>query len=268
MSIPKRVGVGVLSLCFATAPAALAQSTFGVILGNVTDASGALVKGAKVRVTQTAENASREGESNGEGAYEFQNMEAGPYLVTVAAPGFRTFSGGVVPGAPACASMPARSRRRVANCRSLLSAGVIATDTPTISSNSTAEKVLNSSNVRGAGSTAPMPCCNRCPAFRPITVSVSLIQEDCPRNPSPPWTASPSPPPPATARTATCFSSVDPSPKCVQGVGNTAEFGQPGDITVISKSGANQYHGALFWYHQNKALTLVHRPESAARQNR
>jgi len=40
----------------------------------------------------------------------------------------------------------------------------------------------------------------------------------------------------------------------VQGVGNSAEFGQPGDVTIVSKSGTNNYHGALFWYHQNRAF--------------
>jgi hypothetical protein len=40
----------------------------------------------------------------------------------------------------------------------------------------------------------------------------------------------------------------------VQGVGNTAEYGQSGDVTTISKSGTNELHGAAFWYHQNRAL--------------
>src|SRR5262249_37623950 len=40
----------------------------------------------------------------------------------------------------------------------------------------------------------------------------------------------------------------------VDGVGNNAEFGQPGAITSITKSGSNDFHGGLFWYHQNRAL--------------
>src|SRR5258705_27779 len=40
----------------------------------------------------------------------------------------------------------------------------------------------------------------------------------------------------------------------VQGVGNTAEYGAPGDITTTSKSGTNQFHGAGFWYLQNRAF--------------
>ena len=40
----------------------------------------------------------------------------------------------------------------------------------------------------------------------------------------------------------------------VQGVGNAAEYGQVGDVTTISKSGTNSFHGDLFWYTQNRAF--------------
>jgi len=37
-------------------------------------------------------------------------------------------------------------------------------------------------------------------------------------------------------------------------VNNKAEFGEVANITVITKSGANDLHGGLFWYHENSAL--------------
>ncbi len=40
----------------------------------------------------------------------------------------------------------------------------------------------------------------------------------------------------------------------VNTAGNNAEFAQPSDLTVISKSGTNQYHGAGFWFFQNDSL--------------
>jgi hypothetical protein len=43
----------------------------------------------------------------------------------------------------------------------------------------------------------------------------------------------------------------------VDGVSNNAEIGQPGAITSITKSGTNDYHGGLFWYHQNRALDAL-----------
>ena len=43
----------------------------------------------------------------------------------------------------------------------------------------------------------------------------------------------------------------------VQGVGNSAEFAEVGDVTTISKSGTNEFHGSLFWYHHNSALNAT-----------
>ncbi len=40
----------------------------------------------------------------------------------------------------------------------------------------------------------------------------------------------------------------------VNTAGNNAEFSQMTDLTVTTKSGGNDYHGALFWFHQNAAL--------------
>jgi hypothetical protein len=37
-------------------------------------------------------------------------------------------------------------------------------------------------------------------------------------------------------------------------VNNKAEFGEVANITAITKSGTNDLHGALFWFHENSAL--------------
>lgn len=251
--------VATVILAILTSPGAHAQSTLGVILGNVTDATGAVVKGAKVRVTQTAANVGRDAETNAEGAYEFQNVDAGPYLVTVTAPGFRTFSS-------AGLTLQARSRLRVdaqlevgdvsQTVEVSTSAGVIATDTPTISSNLTAEKVLNlPSNVRGAGSTSPYALLQSLPGVQADNGTALSIQGGLPAQSESTVDGLSITVATGNSPNRNMFLSVESiSEVRVQGVGNTAEFGQPGDITVISKSGSNQYHGALFWYHQNKAF--------------
>ena len=38
---------------------------------------------------------------------------------------------------------------------------------------------------------------------------------------------------------------------------NNAEFTQAGDITITSKSGGKQIHGAAYWYHQNGAFEAL-----------
>ena len=40
-------------------------------------------------------------------------------------------------------------------------------------------------------------------------------------------------------------------------MGSNAEYGQVGDVTTVSKSGTNQYHGSGFWYAQNAALNAL-----------
>ncbi|MBK7926654.1 MAG: TonB-dependent receptor [Bryobacterales bacterium] len=240
-------------------PVMFAQSTYGVILGDVTDASGAAVKGAKVKVTQTAANTSREGVTNDEGAYEFQNVDAGPYSVTVSAPGFRTFASSTV-------TLAARTRLRLdarlevgevsQTLEVTTSAGVIATDSPTIQSSLTAEKVLNlPSNVRGAGSTSPYALLQSLPGVQADNGLGLSIQGGLPAQSESTVDGISITVSTGNSPNRNMFLSVESiSEVRVQGVGNTAEFGQPGDVTVISKGGGNDYHGALFWYHQNKAL--------------
>jgi hypothetical protein len=80
-----------LCLIFPLTPA-LAQSTFGTILGTVTDDSGAVVPGAIVKATNTDENTSHTVTANGNGDYEFVNTKPGHYKVEVSATGFQAFS--------------------------------------------------------------------------------------------------------------------------------------------------------------------------------
>ncbi len=86
-----------LVLIFAlTACAGLNAQTFGQITGTVTDASGAIVSGAKVTVTNAATNATRTSSSNSAGIYSFPSLPPGTYNVKVELAGFRTaFHNGV-----------------------------------------------------------------------------------------------------------------------------------------------------------------------------
>src|SRR6185436_368960 len=70
---------------------ALAQSTFGTILGTVTDKSGGVVPGVKITVTNTAQNVSREVTADSQGNYDALNLNPGPYSVSASAPGFKVF---------------------------------------------------------------------------------------------------------------------------------------------------------------------------------
>jgi len=66
------------------------QLLYGTLAGNVSDTSGEFVAGARIVVTNTATNQSREGLSNASGGYTFPNTEAGEYTATVSMEGFQT----------------------------------------------------------------------------------------------------------------------------------------------------------------------------------
>src|SRR5229473_2611226 len=79
--------IAVIAVCLATP--GLGQTTFGTILGSLTDASGAVVPNVVITVTNQGENISREVRSDAHGDYQAENLKEGLYTITVQAQGFR-----------------------------------------------------------------------------------------------------------------------------------------------------------------------------------
>ena len=71
---------------------ATAQVLFGSVVGSVTDASGASVPGAAVRITEVSTNDSRTVQTNEAGAYTVSTVPAGTYRVEIGKEGFRGFA--------------------------------------------------------------------------------------------------------------------------------------------------------------------------------
>jgi len=65
------------------------SQTFGEITGEVKDAAGAIIVGAKVSATNTGTSAARDTLTNGAGVYAFPSLQPGAYDVRVEQPGFR-----------------------------------------------------------------------------------------------------------------------------------------------------------------------------------
>jgi hypothetical protein len=70
---------------------ASAQVLFGSVVGNVTDASGAAVPGAVVKITEMQTNESRSALTNEAGTYTIATVPAGTYQVEITKQGFRGF---------------------------------------------------------------------------------------------------------------------------------------------------------------------------------
>jgi hypothetical protein len=73
----------------AIAPSAYAQVLYGSIVGTVLDASGSVVPGATTKIVNTSTGQSREVTSTETGTYSFADVLAGSYTVTISAQGFR-----------------------------------------------------------------------------------------------------------------------------------------------------------------------------------
>jgi len=85
--VPKLVRIVIITA--AVALWAYAQNTGGSISGQVRDASGAAVAGAKVSVIQSETGATRHTTAGGGGEYVFPNLAVGTYTITAEHTGFK-----------------------------------------------------------------------------------------------------------------------------------------------------------------------------------
>src|SRR3954447_20361393 len=74
---------------FSLASISFAQTTFGTVIGNVTDPSGAGIANAQVTLTNAGTNEKRTATANTDGLYQFVNVQPGQYTVEVAQSGFK-----------------------------------------------------------------------------------------------------------------------------------------------------------------------------------
>jgi hypothetical protein len=84
-----RAGFVTVVMVLSTFSLLIAQTYEGRILGTVTDASCAIVVGAKVTVANVGTNVARNLVSNSAGEYVASNLVEGTYKVWVEAPGFK-----------------------------------------------------------------------------------------------------------------------------------------------------------------------------------
>ncbi|MGD0546442.1 MAG: TonB-dependent receptor [Terracidiphilus sp.] len=90
-----KIAARFLLACFLAAAASdllSAQSTFGTILGTVSDLSGALVVGAPVTLIATGTAATRTVQTDNSGSFAFKNLDIDKYALTITAPGFQLAS--------------------------------------------------------------------------------------------------------------------------------------------------------------------------------
>ena len=254
-----------LCLGFTGFPASLcwSQSIQGSVLGTVKDTSGAVVSGAVVVLTNTGEGTGRTAESNSSGDFQFDDAKAGHYSITVSRDGFQRWS-------TTDLILTARQQLRVDPDLtvgsvsqevqvSAQSIAAINTEDATISSTYNAADVqsLPVNTRASANGTSALNIVGSLPGVQADHGSFSL-QGALPFQTQVSVDG-------ITVQSATGNSPIAdafPSSESISeiratGVLNNAEFGQPGEITVITKGGSNTIHGSVFWYHQNAAFDAI-----------
>ena len=246
------------------------QSTQSTILGTVTDATGAVVANATIEVVNLDANVTKTVTSDASGNFQVLDLAAGHYTVRISAPGF---SGEEETGLLLVARQQLRANAtlRVSNVSQQVTvnaqaAGAIDSETPSIATTLTSEDVQSlPANYRASQQgTSPLNLIQTLPGVQTggggtgsNAVQFS-VQGGLPSQTD------------VTVDGITSQNTTDNTPVVnafpsgesiselrVDGVLNNAEFGQPGEVTSISKSGTNKLHGAAFWYFQNSAFDAV-----------
>jgi hypothetical protein len=250
----------VLVFVICNAPS-LGQSTFGTILGTVRDASGAVVSGATIELTNAGTSAKRTTTTDDAGSFSFVNVAPGIYQLVMESSGFQKTE---FPNL----DLQARETKRLdANLKVATSAqtvmveaaaAVVTTDVSNLAETKTGRELVDLPVAifsRQSGSTSPISTLTTQPGVQtddsgnltiagatPALLSYTIdgISSVSVENSGPLSELFPS------------FNSI--AEIRVGETNNNAEFSGVSDVTTISKSGTNAYHGGLFENHEDAGL--------------
>jgi hypothetical protein len=248
---------------FLCAEPALGQSTFGSIIGTVRDPSNEVIVGVNLTLVNKGTSAVRTAVTDQTGSYAFTNLDAGTYDLTVAATGFQKLQFPTL-------DLQSRETKRVDAAVKVASqaqtvmveetgGAVVTTDVSNLAETKTGKELVDlpvAIYSRGvSGSTSPISTLTTQPGVQtddnnnlvvagttPALMSYTIdgISSVSVENSGPLNELFPS------------FNSI--AEIRVSETNNNAEFSGVSDVTTISKSGTNTFHGGIFENHQDAAL--------------
>lgn len=256
-----------LGFSLVIGPTLVAQSTQGLIIGTIVDTTGAAVPNATVRITNIDTSVSTNAKADASGTYQVPNLVPGHYSVHVDAEGFRSvdLQNLVLTARQQLRADPSLSPGDVSQQITVdaSTTGTIETETASIAASLNAADVKQlPANYRASTSgTSPITLIQTLPGVQPDTgqnngTSIQYsIQGGLPFQTEVSVDGITSQSATSNAPLANAFISGESIAELrVDGVLNNAQFGQPGEVTTVSKSGTNHIHGGVFWYHQNAAF--------------
>lgn len=252
-----------LFCCFTlvlTATSSRAQSTYGSVVGALTDANKAFVAGAKVTLIEVQTNVTRAMAAKEDGTYEFVNLTQGKYRIEVEKAGFQKLT---------TREFELTARQTVRIDAELAPAGVTAevqiadvaplinTENPTIVGSKTNRELQQLPFTFRTRTTSPIEAIAVLPEVQkgagtefslsgslPYQNEVSvdgILTTNVRRNG-------------IGDGAVNIFPSIEGIQEIrVASISNSAEYSQIGDVTTITKPGTNDFHGSAFWnYNGNK----------------
>jgi carboxypeptidase family protein len=268
MKILKSVAIAfVLLAAFLSAAPAWAQTAnTAIVLGTVTDPGGAVVPDAKTQLTNVATNDTKEVMTNAAGQFTFPGVVPGKYKVTITKTGFATFvvanlvvdvnksytvdvkmeirSGNEIVEVSATAQAELETADAVVGS---VIGGEMLTRLPTLNRDATELLTLQPGSTpyddstgfgNGGGTVAGARSDQNTISLDGIDITDNVITGGANEAPIIPV-------------------GVDAVDEFRVGVtNNNASFGRSagGQITLVSHSGTNVYHGTAYWFHQNDNL--------------
>lgn len=242
-------------------PVAMAQSTYGSIIGTVKDSSGAVVAAADITLINIGTSLERKTVTDNNGDFSFLNLDAGTYKLVAMAKGFETTDFSDL-------DLEARETQRVdpvlkigATSETVVvkasSVGVIETDVSNVGATRTGQELVDlpvAIYSRSNGSTSPISTLTTQPGVQTdgntliiagTTSALTAVTLDGIST--------------MTIEYAGPINELFPSFNAISEMkvtqsNNNAEFSGVADITTISKSGTNGFHGGIFENFENAAL--------------
>jgi hypothetical protein len=241
---------------------AAGQSTFGSFVGTVHDPSGGAVPSAVVKAVNTGTSAARSTVADASGGFTLVNMEPGEYQLSVEAPGFQVakFAGLTLTARQTIrqdANLSLTSQSQVVNVTET-AAAPISTEVSNIAETKAGRELTDlpvAIYSRSTGSTSAMTTLTTQPGVETDASGNISVAGAKPSMLTSSLDGISTVSPKGSAPIAELFPSFDSIAEIrVSEINNTAEFGGVSDITTISKSGSNSFHGGLYENNQTSFL--------------